>query len=245
MKKIILAVTLLIGILFAADNAFCYTIFDATHDSIGYPTYELFKIDVNFSGNNVVFDLFTNYDGQDTVGSWTTYAADLAIDANGDNKYEYGVAFRNHESLTSGELYRVNTSSNSILSNSWGTYNNILNGWYTSDHYAPYHHSGVGYSYNENKPVSIASAIGSPLSYSSIAWAGPGSSMPYWKASVTFDASSIYADPNFNGSLNVFYGGATCGNDFVSGKVPAPVPEPASLSLLGLGLFGLVFRRRK
>jgi len=37
----------------------------------------------------------------------------------------------------------------------------------------------------------------------------------------------------------------TCGNDYINLNVPAATPEPASLSLLGLGLIGLIFRRRR
>jgi len=246
MRKLtlIFAMILAISIFFGTEKSFSYTINDATYDSIGYPTYELFGININQAGSSLTFDIYTNYPGIDTCGSWTTYAADLGLDLNNDSIYEYGVAFRDHDGVTRGELYSVDTTI-TTTTNYYGTYNDILNGWYTSDHYAPYHHSGIGYLYNGNLPVSIASIIGSSaLSSSDVVWSAKDAAMPYYKASVTFDANSIFTDPNYSGSMNVFYGGATCANDYASGKY-APVPEPSSILLLGMGILGLVGLKRK
>jgi len=243
MKRFMLALVCLV-IATMAGSACAYTINDAIGDRIGNLPFELYGIDISQSGSTLTFDIFSNFDGAETVTSWTVLPADLALSLNNDNSYEYGVALTTHDAVLAGGLYRVNTGVNTTGYSS-GTYNDILNGWYTSDHFAPSHQSGIGHIYNENQPVQIASIIGGALSAGSVSMFGPESSVPLYRYSVTFDASPIFADPNYSGSFNVYYGLATCANDYVSGSY-APVPEPGTMSLLGIGLLGLLgFRKKK
>jgi hypothetical protein len=228
-------------------NAFAYTISDPSStayisygpDRIGELQFELYGMNVTQTQNQVIFDIFTNFPktGFFVEGGywadWNTMPADLALDVNGVNGYEYGLVF---------------TGSNAGM-----LYSNAT--WNTSNVYDPYHNPGYPYIYHENEIVKVLN--GTAISANNtVSWIKNDNTnnlynnISDWRINVALNKSD-FLPADFNGSINVFYGGATCANDFINGTVKlnnsSPVPEPATCSLLGLGLIGLIgrFAKRK
>jgi len=240
-RKLTLVVLSFVSILLLGGTAFAYTINDPVGDAfywnsgrdaqsfdrIGDNMYELYGMNISQVGSNLIFDLFTNYPSTgEQTGGWNTLPADLALDLNKDGIYEYGVAFTGHNGLTSGGLYSVSTWN---LSNVYDP---------TVGHSWPY--PGAGYVYHDNQIVTIANGGFLDLQ-SNVVWNQLLGNGPRYMVEAVVDTSFLN---NYDGSFNVFYGGATCANDYLKGQA-SPVPEPASLSLLGIGLLGLLGGMKK
>jgi hypothetical protein len=227
MKKVILFMNFFLILLLSTQISFSYTINDPIPDRIGNWAFEIYGIDVLKTPTNLTISLYTNYpQGGFTVGSWRTFAGDLAIDADNDGTFEYGFALTDHPVNPTGVLNPMAVTAGSLYQ---------VDSWYVSDDYAP---SFGGYIYNKDQIVTIqdGSLVGTTIFWG---WVGlPGG--PDWRIDVNLDPSLF---SGLGEEIGLYWASATCANDYVEGSVP--VPEPTTMLLLGSGLLGLAVCLRK
>jgi len=249
-KSLLIAVVLMAA--FVAP-AFAYTINDPVnnvwnwsgdhnaYDRIGTPIYELYGMNINRADGKITFDIFTNFPkvGDSDVGAWKTKPADLALDFDHDGDFDYGVAFTDHvgkdgKIIKAGTLYSASQ-------------------WFISNDYDPNHkpwpQSGAGYVYHEGKIVAIKD--GTILSQdNSLTWINNdptgnlNNDIANWDIRLVLDESDFSGLHLHGDTVDVFYGGATCANDYLQGSY-AVTPEPATMLLFGMGVAGLAARLRK
>lgn len=188
-------------------------------DGMYVDIYSQYLDDIGEYGTELT-DLFISDDGWNPYGS-EPYSGD---DSSNGEQWEYALVMDNHNpgSSTSGtlSLYKITDRSQIILS-----------------------HDNPGYIFRNGQEVQLdTSASGLPSSIATGTWLiDRGSS-----ASDSDDFLRFKVDYDFNadsGILGFHYASATCANDVIEGS--APVPEPATMMLFGVGLIGLAVVGRK
>jgi hypothetical protein len=239
MKKLLVVLTLILALLPGA--AMAYTINDAVPDSIGYPAFETYGMNVlnwtpGTNSGGVAYQLYTNIPQAGVVINgtpvWATTPADLFITENYMGvDYQWAIPLVSRTGFTAGVQYAVGT----VL-----TSTDIYNA-----------NGGGAYNYNPNIPVQVAT-VGDNYGYASfgggsVSWASIGAGLPDWMITVQ---SGMWEDDAF-ATLTFLWGTGTCANDILTGQVGGGgnpnVPVPPTVWLLGSGLLGMVglgWRRR-
>ena len=90
------------------NNSFDWSSSPNNFDRVGASIYEAYGMNVSAVGNNLIFDIFTNFPQTgEQVGSWKTLPGDLGIDLNRDGVYEYGLALTTHDSVPYLEVHQI------------------------------------------------------------------------------------------------------------------------------------------
>jgi hypothetical protein len=247
-KFILVPVLVVTAVLLAMSAVQAYTIDDnyvgATPTSSSYngkdvigdeSLFGISKMEVSYSGSALVVDIYTTY--LNNIGKYETALGDLFISTNGWTPY--GAAPYALDKAGLGESWEYALVLNTHTPNTLGGERSGVISLYSIDSSDQVKLSSAptNYIYRADQEVQLVTDGLTALktgTWSIGNWGDPDSD-DYLRFAIDFGFGAL-SELGFHWTM-------TCGNDVIEGS--APVPEPATMLLLGTGLIGLAGFGRK